>query len=121
METVTRPWLALWSLVVGFFMILIDTTIVFVANPSIGKALDADITAVVWVTSAYLLSYAVLLLIAGRLGDRFGPKRIYIAGLAVFTLASLWCGLSGDIAILILARTVQGVGGALMTPQTMAV
>lgn len=121
METVTRPWLALWSLVVGFFMILIDTTIVFVANPSIGKALDADITAVVWVTSAYLLSYAVLLLIAGRLGDRFGPKKIYIAGLAVFTLASLWCGLSGDIAILILARTVQGVGGALMTPQTMAV
>ncbi|HAP91480.1 MAG TPA: MFS transporter [Arthrobacter bacterium] len=121
METVARPWLALWSLVVGFFMILIDTTIVFVANPSIGKALDADITAVVWVTSAYLLSYAVLLLIAGRLGDRFGPKRVYVAGLAVFTLASLWCGLSGDIAILILARTVQGVGGALMTPQTMAV
>jgi EmrB/QacA subfamily drug resistance transporter len=121
METVTRPWLALWSLVVGFFMILIDTTIVFVANPSIGKAFDADITAVVWVTSAYLLSYAVLLLIAGRLGDRYGPKKIYIAGLAVFTLASLWCGLSGDIAILILARTVQGVGGALMTPQTMAV
>jgi MFS family permease len=121
METVDKPWLALWSLVVGFFMILIDTTIVFVANPSIGKALDADITAVVWVTSAYLLSYAVLLLIAGRLGDRFGPKRVYIAGLAVFTLASLWCGLSGDIAVLILARTVQGVGGALMTPQTMAV
>ena len=92
------PWPALWALVIGFFMILVDTTIVSVANPAIKAALDPDTTNldnVVWVTSAYLLAYAVPLLITGRLGDRFGPKRIYLIGLVVFTLASLWCGLSG--------------------------
>src|SRR6478752_3078371 len=105
MENVARPWAALWSLVIGFFMILIDTTIV----------------SVIWVTSAYLLAYAVPLLITGRLGDRFGPKRLYLAGLVVFTLASLWCGLSGTVGMLIAARVLQGLGAALMAPQTMAV
>ncbi|WP_434615043.1 DHA2 family efflux MFS transporter permease subunit [Arthrobacter sp. A5] len=121
MENVKRPWPALWSLVIGFFMILIDTTIVSVANPAIMDGLHADINSVIWVTSAYLLAYAVPLLITGRLGDRFGPKNLYLAGLVVFTLASLWCGLSGDITMLITARAVQGLGAALMTPQTMAV
>ena len=71
------PWPALWALVIGFFMILVDTTIVSVANPAIKAALDPDtnnLDNVVWVTSAYLLAYAVPLLITGRLGDRFGPK-----------------------------------------------
>ncbi|MCY0904495.1 DHA2 family efflux MFS transporter permease subunit [Arthrobacter sp. H14-L1] len=121
MENVKRPWPALWSLVIGFFMILIDTTIVSVANPAIMDGLHADINKVIWVTSAYLLAYAVPLLITGRLGDRFGPKNLYLSGLVIFTLASLWCGLSGDITMLITARAVQGLGAALMTPQTMAV
>ncbi|MCA4132871.1 DHA2 family efflux MFS transporter permease subunit [Arthrobacter sp. M4] len=121
MENVAKPWPALWSLVVGFFMILIDTTIVSVANPRIMEGLRTDINSVIWVTSAYLLSYAVPLLITGRLGDRFGPKKLYLSGLVVFTLASLWCGLSGDVGTLIAARAVQGFGAAMMTPQTMAV
>ncbi|MDQ6755292.1 MAG: DHA2 family efflux MFS transporter permease subunit [Actinomycetota bacterium] len=121
MENVSRPWPALWSLVIGFFMILIDTTIVSVANPRIMEGLHTDINSVIWVTSAYLLAYAVPLLITGRLGDRFGPKNLYLIGLVIFTLSSLWCGLSGDVQMLITARAVQGLGAALMTPQTMAV
>jgi len=116
-----NPWLALLALVVGFFMILLDMTIVAVANPAIMADLGADISKVIWVTSAYLLAYAVPLLITGRLGDRYGPKKIYLIGLAVFTAASLWCGVSGSIEMLIAARAVQGLGAALMTPQTMAV
>lgn len=115
------PWPALWALVIGFFMILVDSTIVSVAIPHIMAGLDAGINEVIWVTSAYLLAYAVPLLITGRLGDRLGPKPVYLTGLAVFTLASLWCGLADSIAMLIVARVVQGLGAALMTPQTMAV
>lgn len=102
-------------------MILVDSTIVAVANPTIMDDLGADVTRVVWVTSAYLLAYAVPLLVTGRLGDRFGPKNIYLIGLVLFTGASLWCGLANDISMLILARAFQGLGAALMTPQTMAV
>ncbi len=116
-----RPWPALFALCLGFFMILVDTTIVTVATPAIIADLHADVNSVVWVTSAYLLAYAVPVLITGRLGDRFGPKNIYMIGLTIFTLASLWCGLTGSIEMLIVARVVQGLGAALMTPQTMAV
>ncbi|KQR92188.1 multidrug MFS transporter [Microbacterium sp. Leaf347] len=118
------PWPALWALIIGFFMILVDTTIVSVANPAIKAALDpatSNLDNVVWVTSAYLLTYAVPLLITGRLGDRFGPKNIYLIGLAVFTLASVGCGLSTTLPMLIAMRAVQGLGAALVTPQTMAV
>lgn len=118
------PWPALWALVVGFFMILVDTTIVSVANPAIKEALDpesANLDRIVWVTSAYLLAYAVPLLVMGRLGDRFGPKIIYLIGLAVFTVSSLLCGLSSDLTMLIIARALQGFGAAMMSPQTMAV
>ncbi|TPG36136.1 MFS transporter [Mycolicibacterium hodleri] len=114
------PWNALWALLVGFFMILLDATIVAVANPSIMDALDVDYDAVIWVTSAYLLAYAVPLLLAGRLGDRFGPRNMYLVGLAVFTAASLWCGLAGSIETLVAARAVQGIGAALLTPQTLS-
>lgn len=116
----TNPWNALWAMLIGFFMILVDSTIVAVANPSIMENLAASYDAVIWVTSAYLLAYAVPLLVAGRLGDRFGPKNLYIAGLAVFTVASLWCGLSDSIGMLIAARVLQGVGAALLTPQTLS-
>lgn len=114
------PWNALWAMMVGFFMILVDATIVAVANPTIMEELGADYDGVIWVTSAYLLAYAVPLLVAGRLGDVFGPKNLYLAGLAVFTAASLWCGLAGSIEMLITARVVQGVGAALLTPQTLS-
>jgi EmrB/QacA subfamily drug resistance transporter len=107
-------------MMVGFFMILVDATIVAVANPVLMEQLGADYDAVIWVTSAYLLAYAVPLLVAGRLGDRFGPKNVYLLGLAVFTGASLWCGLAGSIDMLIAARVVQGVGAALLTPQTLS-
>ncbi|WP_420751901.1 MFS transporter [Rhodococcus sp. O3] len=121
MNTRSGEWPALWALCLGFFMIMVDGTIVAVANPVIMRELDADINSVVWVTSAYLLAYAVPLLVTGRLGDRFGPKRVYLVGLVLFTAASLWCGLSGTIEVLILARVFQGLGAALMSPQTMAV
>ena len=114
-------WRSLWAMVAGFFMILVDSTIVTVATPTIMIKLEADVTSVVWVSSAYLLAYAVPLLITGRLGDRFGPKRIYLLGLIIFTVASLACGLTGSVELLIGARVVQGLGASLMTPQTMAV
>lgn len=115
-----RPWPALWSIVLGFFMILVDTTIVTVAIPRMQEDLDTELSSLLWVTSAYLLAYAVPLLITGRLGDRLGMKTMYMAGLAVFTLSSLWCGLAGSVEMLILARVVQGLGAGMMTPQTMS-
>ncbi len=116
-----RQWAALGALCLGFFMILVDSTIVFVATPAIMTALHAGVNDVVWVTSAYLLAYAVPLLITGRLGDRFGPKNLYLLGLTVFTLSSLWCGLTHGIGELVVARVFQGLGASMMTPQTMAV
>lgn len=117
--TPRQAWKALSALIVGFFMILIDTTIVTSALPALMKDLDADLNAGVWVTSAYLLTYAVPLLVAGRLGDRFGPKNIYIIGLIIFTVASLACGLAPTVGWLIAMRAVQGLGAALLTPQSM--
>ncbi len=116
-----NPWPALWAMVIGFFMILVDSTIVSVATPAIMRGLDSDVNGVIWVTSAYLLAYATPLLITGRLGDRYGPKNLYLIGLAVFTAASLWCGLTTTITMLVVARVVQGLGAAMLTPQTMAV
>jgi len=114
------PWSILPALCLGFFMIMVDTTIVNIAIPSLVTAFDADLTAVGWVNSAYLLTFATLLLVTGRLGDRFGPRPVFIVGLVIFTLTSLLCGLSGSIGMLIAARAAQGVGAALMTPQTMS-
>ncbi|MCT1498944.1 DHA2 family efflux MFS transporter permease subunit [Corynebacterium sanguinis] len=108
-------------MMIGFFMILVDSTVVAVAIPAITAAFDASYNAVIWVNSAYLLAYAVPLLITGRLGDRFGPRTLYLAGLALFTVSSLACGLAHNIEALIVARAFQGLGGAMVTPQTMSV
>ncbi len=116
-----RPWPALFALVLGFFMILVDLTIVTVATPTIIEKLHASVNQTLWVSSAYMLAYAVPVLIMGRLGDRYGSKRLYLIGLTVFTLASLWCGLSSGIEMLIIARVVQGFGASMITPQTMAI
>ncbi|MCS7484334.1 MFS transporter [Umezawaea endophytica] len=120
MSRQVNPWAALSALCIGFFMILLDTTIVNVAIPSMIKDLDAGLNEIIWVNSVYLLTYAVPLLLTGRLGDRFGPKRLFMVGLVVFVGSSLWCGLSGSVEMLIVARGVQGLGAAMMTPQTMA-
>lgn len=114
-------WASLWAMVIGFFMILVDVTIISVAMPAMMGALGADYTQVLWVNSAYLLTYAIPLLITGRLGDKFGPRVLYLSGLVVFTLTSLWCGLATSIASLVAARAAQGLGASMMTPQTMAV
>ena len=120
-EPEVRPWPALFALVLGFFMILVDLTIVTVATPTIIDKLDASVNEALWVSSAYMLAYAVPVLITGRLGDRYGSKNLYLLGLTVFTLASLWCGLAGGITMLVIARVVQGFGASMITPQTMAI
>ena len=115
----SNAWVTLLVLCFGLFMNLLDTTIVYVATPSMLADLHASLDAVLWVFNGYLLAFAVLLIPAGRLGDLFGPKRLSLIGLAVFTAASAACGLSSDASQLIAARVVQGVGGALLTPQVL--
>jgi EmrB/QacA subfamily drug resistance transporter len=114
------PWLVLVTLCLGFFMILLDTTIVNIAIPDMSTSLDASLDQILWIINAYVLVYAVLLITAGRLGDLFGPKRLFIIGLVVFTAASAACGLATNPEQLIIFRIVQGVGGALLTPQTLS-
>ncbi len=91
-------------LCLGLFMALLDTTIVNIAG------IDASLDEILWVLNAYVLVFAALLITAGRLGDIFGPKRLFIAGMALFTAASAFCGLSQDPTQLIIARALQGVG-----------
>jgi EmrB/QacA subfamily drug resistance transporter len=121
----TNPWLVLVVLTTGFFMILLDTTIVNVAIPAMSSntrgGLNTTLDQILWVLNAYILVYAVLLITAGRLGDLFGQRTLFAIGLFVFTLASALCGLSQNVSELIAARILQGVGGALLTPQTLAI
>jgi EmrB/QacA subfamily drug resistance transporter len=116
-----RRWGVLAILCVGVFMLLLDGTIVNVAIPSILKALTASYSEVQWVMDAYLLVFAVSLITTGRLGDLFGRKRVFTVGLVVFTLASLACGLTPGIGWLIGFRAIQGLGGALMMPNTLSI
>ncbi|GIF68703.1 MFS transporter [Asanoa ishikariensis] len=119
-ERPAKPWLILAILCLGFFMILLDTTVVNIAIPDMSTSLDASLDQILWIINAYVLVYAVLLITAGRLGDIFGPKRLFILGLVVFTAASAACGLASTPEQLIVFRVIQGVGGALLTPQTLS-
>jgi EmrB/QacA subfamily drug resistance transporter len=112
LDTRTR-WLALYTLCLATLMIVLDTTIVNVALPSIRDDLGFSQTSLAWVVNAYTLTYAGLLLLGGRMGDLFGQRRLFIAGISLFTLSSLMCGLATSQAMLVTARAVQGVGGAV--------
>lgn len=113
-----------WTLVatiLGSSLSFIDGTVVNVALPSIQRSLGASVAEVQWVIEAYSLFLSALILIGGSLGDRFGRKRIYIIGMVVFTLASIACGVAPTIGALIVARAVQGIGGALLVPGSLAI
>jgi EmrB/QacA subfamily drug resistance transporter len=111
--TERNRWIALYVLCAGMLMIVLDITIVNVALPSIQDSLGFSQSNLAWVVNAYLVPFGGLLLLAGRLGDLLGQRRVFLAGLAVFTVASLLCGLSQTQEMLVAARFVQGVGGAL--------
>jgi EmrB/QacA subfamily drug resistance transporter len=108
-----QRWLALYVLCLGSLMIVLDATIVNVALPSIREDLGFSETSLAWVVNAYLLTYGGLLLLGGRLGDLYGHRRLFVFGITLFTLSSLACGLSSSQGMLVAARSIQGVGGAI--------
>src|SRR5471032_1537970 len=109
-----RRWLALIVLCLGDLMTVLDTTIVNVALPSIREDLAFSQTSLVWVINAYMLTFGGFLLLGGRLGDLYGNRRLFVAGIALFSAASLVCGLATTQAVLIGARAIQGLGGAVV-------
>jgi EmrB/QacA subfamily drug resistance transporter len=109
----TNRWAALIVLCVGFFMIVLDTTVVNVALPSIQDDLGFSQSSLAWVVNAYLVAFGGLLLLAGRLGDLVGRRRVFLIGLVVFTIASIVCGVSQSQEMLVVARFIQGIGGAM--------
>jgi EmrB/QacA subfamily drug resistance transporter len=113
-------WLALYVLCLASLMIVLDATIVNVALPSIKQDLGFTESSLAWVVNGYLLTYGGFLLLGGRLGDLYGPRRLFIAGIALFTLASLACGLAESKDFLVAARTVQGLGGATASAVSLA-
>src|SRR5262245_8644061 len=108
-----RRWIALVVLCVGMLMIVLDTTVVNVALPSIQEDLGFSASGLAWVVNAYLIAFAGLLLLAGRLGDLIARRGMFLGGLAVFTASSVVCGLASSQEMLVAARFVQGVGGAM--------
>jgi MFS family permease len=115
-----NPWAILLVLSLGFFMTLLDLTIVNIAIPNMITKLNASLDDILWVINAYTLILAVLLITAGRLGDLFGQRTMFITGIVVFTVASAACGLSQSAGELIAFRAVQGLGAAILMPQTLA-
>ena len=110
-----RRWLALIVLCLGVLMIVLDSTIVNVALPSIAADLGFGETSLVWVVNAYMLTFGGCLLLGGRLGDLYGHRRLFLGGMTLFTLASLGCGLANSRILLIGACAVQGLGGAVVS------
>ena len=110
----------LTAAVLGSGVVLLDGTVVNVALPALGRDLDADFAALQWTVNGYLLSLAALILLGGSLGDRFGRRRMFVLGTVWFGVASLLCGLAPDVRTLIAARILQGIGGALLTPGSLA-
>jgi MFS family permease len=106
-------WIALYVLCAGVLMIVLDVTVVNVALPSIQTDLGFSGSSLAWVVNAYLIAFGGLLLLAGRFGDILGRKSVFMAGLALFTVASLLCGLAQSQELLVVARFVQGIGGAM--------
>ncbi|WP_051965839.1 MFS transporter [Kitasatospora mediocidica] len=116
-----RRWIALAVVMTASFMDLVDVTIVNIAVPSIQHHLGASFSAIQWVTGGYALAFAIGLITGGRLGDIYGRKRIFLIGIAGFTLASALCGLAGDPGVLVATRILQGATAALMVPQVLAI
>ncbi len=116
-----RRWLALYLVCAAQLMIVLDGTIVNVALPAIRDSLDFSETGLSWVVNAYLLTFGGFLLLGGRAGDLFGRRRVFAAGLALFTFASLLCGLAGSQALLVAARALQGIGGAIIAPAALSI
>jgi EmrB/QacA subfamily drug resistance transporter len=117
----TRKWFSLVAVSFGLFMIMLDNTVVNVALPAIQRDLGADLSVLQWVVAGYALTFAALMLVGGKVADAYGRRRIFVLGIAVFTLASLWCGLAESGDMLIVARVVQGAGAALMNPATLSI
>lgn len=115
-----RAWASLAVLLVGLFMSLLDTTIVNVALPTLRDSINADEATLAWIISGYALAFGLVLIPAGRIGDRIGHKWVFIAGLALFTAASLFAGVAQDSTQLIVARVLQGLGGGIFFPPVTA-
>ncbi|MFD8811267.1 MFS transporter [Streptomyces sp. NPDC059627] len=114
-----KSWLALYTLCAGTLMIVLDGSVVTVALPTIGKELDFSQSNLAWLVNAYMIAFGGLLLISGRLGDLLGRKRLFLSGITLFTAASLLCGLATTQEVLIVARFIQGVGGAMASAVTL--
>src|SRR6516165_1358476 len=116
-----RKWWTLAAVSFGLFMIMLDNTVVNVALNSIQSSLHLKTSELEWVVTGYALTFGAFMLTGGKLADLFGRRRIFVVGLAIFTAASLACGLAGSASPLIAARVVQGLGAALMNPATLSI
>ncbi len=117
----TRKWFTLAAVAFGLFMIMLDNTVVNVALPSIQRDLGIGLSELEWIVTGYALTFASLMLIGGKAADAYGRRLVFVIGIVVFTLASLWCGLASSGEMLIAARIVQGSGAALMNPATLSI